>query len=291
MLPRCRSEESADASPGGLFTVKRTQWTQGARRQLRAPWGRLSRRPSGREPEGRASLEASSSPTSSSVQQLIRDTPVSVPPKPTAIVWTYAGRSLAWFKCEVYTSTAGSIKMASEPVRFLFHRPLPYINPQAQRGLLNRALVTAGSSALTRRLSTTRLWRQTVWKIEPTLQRLSGGRLTTAVGLPTALLETRGARTGQWRRNGVIYFHDGDRVTIVASQAGYPGNPAWYYNLVANPDVRLGGEHFRARVVVDVAERARLWKLADGVFPAFEPYRQSAACQGRDIPIIQLTAC
>ncbi|HEY3843122.1 MAG TPA: nitroreductase/quinone reductase family protein [Acidimicrobiales bacterium] len=180
--------------------------------------------------------------------------------------------------------------MAPEPVRFLFHRPLPYVDPQTVRGPLKRALVAAGSSPLTRRLSTTRLWRKTVWKIEPTLQRLSGGRLTTAVGLPTALLETRGARTGQWRRNGVIYFHDGDQVTIVASQAGYPRNPAWYYNLIANPDVRLGGQTFRARVVVAEAERARLWRLADDVFPAFVSYRQSAGRYGRQIPIIQLAA-
>jgi deazaflavin-dependent oxidoreductase (nitroreductase family) len=180
--------------------------------------------------------------------------------------------------------------MASEPVRFLLGRPLPYVDPRARRGLINRALVAAASTALTRRLSTTRLWRQTIWKIEPSLQRLSGGRLTTAAGLPTALLETRGARTGQWRGNGVIYFHDGDRVTIVASQAGYPGNPAWYYNLVANPEVRLGGERFHARVIVDEPERARLWELADGVFPAFASYRQSAARHGREIPIIWLIA-
>jgi deazaflavin-dependent oxidoreductase (nitroreductase family) len=180
--------------------------------------------------------------------------------------------------------------MTSEPVRFLFRRPLPYVDPRARRSLINRALVAAGSSALTRRLSTTWPWRQTVWKVEPYLQRISGGRLTTAVGLPTALLETRGARTGEWRRRGVIYFHDGDRVTIVASQAGYPGHPAWYYNLVANPEVRLGGERFRARVIVDAAERTRLWALADGVFPAFASYRQRAARHGREVPIIQLVA-
>ena len=28
--------------------------------------------------------------------------------------------------------------------------------------------------------------------------------------LPTAVLETRGAKSGALRRNAVIYFHDGD---------------------------------------------------------------------------------
>jgi deazaflavin-dependent oxidoreductase (nitroreductase family) len=79
-------------------------------------------------------------------------------------------------------------------------------------------------------------------------------------------------------------------VTIAASQAGYPRNPAWYYNLVANPDVRLGGQRFSARLVSDEAERARLWELADNIFPAFASYRLSAIRYGRQIPIVQLTA-
>jgi deazaflavin-dependent oxidoreductase (nitroreductase family) len=178
----------------------------------------------------------------------------------------------------------------SLPARFLFRRPLPYVDPHARQGVVRRGLAAAGSGALPRWLSTTRIWRLTVWRAEPHLQRLSGGRLTTAAGLPTALLETRGARTGQWRKNGVIYFHDGDQVTIIASQAGYPGNPGWYYNLLAHPDVMLGGERFRARVVTDAAERRRLWDLADRVFPAFAEYRRSAAGHGREIPVIQLTA-
>jgi deazaflavin-dependent oxidoreductase (nitroreductase family) len=106
--------------------------------------------------------------------------------------------------------------------------------------------------------------------------------------LPTALLETRGARTGLVRRNAVIYFHDGERVTIIASQAGRPDNPSWFYNVSANPDVLLGGQRFRAEVIEDEAARVRLWGLADQVFPAFASYRDSAALAGRSIPIIQL---
>jgi len=86
----------------------------------------------------------------------------------------------------------------------------------------------------------------------------------------------------------VIYFHDADRVIIVASQAGYPTNPAWFYNARAHPDVRLGGQPFRAQVVYDEGERRRLWELADRVFPAFARYRVSAGHSGRTIPILQL---
>lgn len=170
----------------------------------------------------------------------------------------------------------------------MFERPLPDVDPRAHRGPLRRALVALASSRLVGRLSKTAVWRMTTWKLERILQRLSGGRLTTAVGLPTALLETRGARTGRRRRTGVIYFHDGEAVIIVASQAGYPGNPSWYYNARANPDVLLGGQRFRAQVVDDEAEQARLWELADLVFPAFAHYRIDAGRHGRTVPILRL---
>src|ERR1700735_4460657 len=65
--------------------------------------------------------------------------------------------------------TVRAVTMASAPARFLFRRPLPYVDPGARRGPVTGALVDAGSSAMSRRLSTTRLWRQTVWKIEPYL--------------------------------------------------------------------------------------------------------------------------
>jgi deazaflavin-dependent oxidoreductase (nitroreductase family) len=127
-----------------------------------------------------------------------------------------------------------------------------------------------------------------VWKLDPHLLRLTRGRIGMGMMLPTALLETRGARTGVVRRTGVIYFHDGERVTIVASKLGLPEHPAWYHNLCANPDVVLGGEHFRAGVVAGESSRARLWELADRVFPPYAVYRERAARAGRTIPIVQL---
>jgi deazaflavin-dependent oxidoreductase (nitroreductase family) len=129
-----------------------------------------------------------------------------------------------------------------------------------------------------------------MWKLERLLLRISGGRLTAAPGLPTALLETRGARTGRVRRTAVIYFHDGDDVIIVASQAGYPSNPAWYYNARANPDVRLGEQSFRATEITDDADRVRVWRLADQVFPGFASYRKEAVQLGRTIPLLRLSA-
>ena len=60
------------------------------------------------------------------------------------------------------------------------------------------------------------------------------GASAWACVLPTALLETRGAKSGALRRNAVIYFHDEDRATIVASKAGAERHPAWFHNLRAH---------------------------------------------------------
>lgn len=163
------------------------------------------------------------------------------------------------------------------------HRPLPYVDPHASRGLIYRAYVRLVGTRLAMWLS-----HKVVWKVDPYLMRLTGGRVGAGLMLPTALLETHGARTGRLRRNGVIYFHDGERVTIIASKLGRPEHPSWFYNARANPDVLLGGQPFRVEIVDDEASRSRLWELADRVFPPYAAYRARAARAGRTIPILQL---
>jgi deazaflavin-dependent oxidoreductase (nitroreductase family) len=163
-------------------------------------------------------------------------------------------------------------------------RELPHIDPTRPRGLIYRAYVRFAGTRPMGWLS-----RKVAWRLDPVLMRLSGGRLGMGWPLPTALLETLGARTGQPRRNGVIYFNDGDRVTIIASKLGLPEHPAWFHNLRAHPEVMLGGQPFRAELVDDESERARLWQLADCVFPAYASYRERAERAGRTIPIVQLT--
>jgi deazaflavin-dependent oxidoreductase (nitroreductase family) len=168
------------------------------------------------------------------------------------------------------------------------HSTLRYVDPHTPRGPIYSAYVRLASSRLATWLSKRVIWSAIVWKIDPYLLRLTRGRLGTGLLLPTALLQTRGARTGLVRRNAVIYFHDGERVTIIASQAGRPDNPSWFYNARANPEVLLGGQPFRAEVIDDETSCVRLWELADRVFPAFAVYRDSATRAGRTIPILQL---
>jgi deazaflavin-dependent oxidoreductase (nitroreductase family) len=140
-----------------------------------------------------------------------------------------------------------------------------------------------------RRASRASFSRQVSWKLDPVLLRATRGRLATTLVFPTAVLETTGAKSGARRRNAIIYFYDGERVTIVASNAGSARHPSWYHNLCAHPDVVFGGILMRASVVDDEAERAAAsGSSPTAIFPAFASYRRDAARVNRRIPIVQL---
>jgi deazaflavin-dependent oxidoreductase (nitroreductase family) len=164
-------------------------------------------------------------------------------------------------------------------------RRLKYVDPNRPCGWFSRAYAALANTRLGRFLSV-----HVVWKLDPYLMRGTGGHIGMGLVMPTALLETRGAKSGAVRRNVVIYFHDADRVTIVASKLGYAKHPAWFHNLRAHPDVTFAGIPMRATVVGDDAERQRLWALADRVFAPYAAYRREAAKANRTIPIVQLTA-
>lgn len=162
---------------------------------------------------------------------------------------------------------------------------LRYVDPNRPRGWFSRAYAALANTRFGRFMSV-----HLVWKLDPHLMRATGGRIGLGLVMPTALLETRGAKSGRARRNVVIYFHDGERVTIVASKLGLPTDPAWFHNLEADPDVVFGGVPMRAHVVGDEAERERLWALADQVFAPYADYRREAGRANRTIPIVQLMA-
>src|SRR5215210_7098895 len=107
---------------------------------------------------------------------------------------------------------------------------LRYVDPFRPRGRFSRTYAAFSGKRLGRFLS-----EKVAWKVDPYLLRATRGRLGMGLVLPTALLETRGAKTGAVRRNAVIYFHDSDRDTIIASKAGTGKHPGWFHNLRAHP--------------------------------------------------------
>jgi deazaflavin-dependent oxidoreductase (nitroreductase family) len=107
-------------------------------------------------------------------------------------------------------------------------------------------------------------------------------------GVPCLVLDTLGRRSGQWRRQVLIYGRDGDDYVVVASKGGAPSNPLWYENLAAHPAVRVqvGADVFDAQAeTVGADDRARLWPAMAAVWPAYDEYQ---AKTDRAIPVVRL---
>ncbi len=102
------------------------------------------------------------------------------------------------------------------------------------------------------------------------------------------LLDHVGAKSGTPRTSPLLYVEDGEDVVIVASKGGFPKHPAWYHNLLANPDttVQIGGE--RRSVHARLArpeERERLWEMACRAYGGYRDYERRTE---REIPLVVL---
>jgi deazaflavin-dependent oxidoreductase (nitroreductase family) len=113
----------------------------------------------------------------------------------------------------------------------------------------------------------------------------SGGPME---GRPLLLLTTTGAKSGQLRTTPMMYIPDGDRLLVIASNAGAPVHPDWYRNLVAYPEVtvEVGKEIFEAiATVTEGPERQRLWTRVVELYPFFADHQAKVT---RQIPVIVL---
>ena len=108
-------------------------------------------------------------------------------------------------------------------------------------------------------------------------------------GVPTLLLTTRGKKSGTARRTALIYGKDGDDYVVMASYAGAPAHPDWYFNLDADPEVviQVGEEIMTgtARTVSD-EDRDRVWKAMTAIWPDYDEY---ATKTDRKIPLVAIS--
>jgi deazaflavin-dependent oxidoreductase (nitroreductase family) len=108
-------------------------------------------------------------------------------------------------------------------------------------------------------------------------------------GKTLLLLHTVGAKSGQERINPVACVVDGDRLVIIASKAGAPTHPDWYYNILAHPlvTVEFGTQQFQAQAAIaSEPERTRLYNQMVEMMPGFAEYQAKTT---RIIPVIILT--
>jgi len=119
--------------------------------------------------------------------------------------------------------------------------------------------------------------------------RANGGKVGGYFeGARVLLLHSTGAKSGEERIAPVVYRPVGDSYAIFASKGGAPTNPAWYHNLVANPEasIEVGTETVPvvARVVTG-DERTAIWEPQKEQFPSFAAYEEKTT---REIPVVVL---
>ncbi|WP_240666002.1 nitroreductase family deazaflavin-dependent oxidoreductase [Agromyces sp. LHK192] len=143
-------------------------------------------------------------------------------------------------------------------------------------------------------LTRTRLFRR--WapvvlpNVERYLARLTGGRVQlSALLVPSLVLHTRGARTGEPRDTELMYTPDGDGRAIVAGTSfARDRHPGWTYNLLAHPDaaITVRGRRMpvRATLIAD-AERDAAWDRIEAQWPGYRGYERDS---GRVVRLFRL---
>ncbi len=109
--------------------------------------------------------------------------------------------------------------------------------------------------------------------------------------LRVLLLTTRGRRSGEPRTAPLVYFEDGERTVVVASNGGQSRDPAWWSNLQTTPEasVQIGAARLRVRArLASAEERTRLWPRIKRENPAYSSYEKKTS---RVIPVVILECC
>ena len=107
-------------------------------------------------------------------------------------------------------------------------------------------------------------------------------------GSPILILTTTGRKSGDERKNALIYGMHGDSPVIVASKGGNPQHPGWYVNLRDAPgvQVQIKGDKFPAMARdATPEERPELWKQMTGHWPPYDEYQEKT---DREIPVVIL---
>jgi deazaflavin-dependent oxidoreductase (nitroreductase family) len=122
------------------------------------------------------------------------------------------------------------------------------------------------------------------------LYESSGGTEGTEnQGKAVVILTSVGAKSGKLRKVPLMRVEHDGQYAVVASRAGAPTHPVWYYNVTANPHVELQDgpvkNDYEAREVHG-AEREAWWERAVDAWPDYAEYAKKTT---RIMPIFVLT--
>ncbi|TQJ31225.1 nitroreductase family deazaflavin-dependent oxidoreductase [Microbacterium sp. SLBN-146] len=143
-------------------------------------------------------------------------------------------------------------------------------------------------------LTRTRAFRRFGPRLMPRLERVfavvtGGGVPLSGLLVPSLVLHTTGARSGEPRDAALMYTPDGKGRAIVAGTNFAGGrHPAWTSNLLAHPDaeITVHGRRMpvRASLIPD-DERDAAWARIERQWPGYRSYERAS---GRTVRLFRL---
>lgn len=114
--------------------------------------------------------------------------------------------------------------------------------------------------------------------------------LVSGLLVPSLVLHSLGARSGQWRRVELMYTPDGlGRAIVAGTSFARERHPAWTYNLLAHPDcevtVRSKRLRMRAELITEPDEREAAWARIQKQWPGYRAYERES---GRTVRLFLL---
>ncbi|MBV9871059.1 MAG: nitroreductase family deazaflavin-dependent oxidoreductase [Frankiaceae bacterium] len=121
------------------------------------------------------------------------------------------------------------------------------------------------------------------------MHRLTGGRVILSGGmLPSLVLTTTGAKTGQKRQTPLATKPEDGSWYVVGSNFGRDSHPMWTGNLIANPDAEVSFEAKNTPVtahLLTAEEKAEVWPRLVKFWPNYDVYTERS---GRDLRVFRL---
>lgn len=151
-------------------------------------------------------------------------------------------------------------------------------------------IVRAAVAPLTRTGPFRRLGPVVLPPLERAITVLTGGRVQlSALLVPSLVLHTVGARSGEPRDAPLMYTPDGQGRALVAG-TNFAGerHPAWTTNLLTRPDAEITVRGRRRRVratLVPDDERDAAWARIETQWPGYRSYERTS---GRVVRIFRL---
>jgi deazaflavin-dependent oxidoreductase (nitroreductase family) len=136
------------------------------------------------------------------------------------------------------------------------------------------------------------LLTENLQRIDKPLLHLTNNRVSFTsllAGLPVIVLHTIGAKTGLPRQTPLVAHSDGEKIILIASYFGKSCHPSWYYNLKANPEVKVSLNGYSADHIARLSsgeERELYWQQAVSLYHGYRRYEQQAG--NREIPVVVL---